>query len=126
MKDEAEARALIERYAAASKPEDVPRVEAQFAAKLEALERGGKAPADMIEKLRALWGLLAPPDDVVSFPSKALAMAALTYFVSPLDLIPDLLGGAGYLDDAMMVRIAYSRLGDELAACARWRQRKGT
>ena len=125
-KDEAEARALIDRAAARSKPEDIPTVDAQFAAKLAALGEGGKAPDDMIDKLRTLWELLRAPDDVVPFKSKALAMAALSYFVSPLDLIPDPLGGAGYLDDAMIVRIAYGRLGEEIAAYSRWSERKGS
>jgi uncharacterized membrane protein YkvA (DUF1232 family) len=43
-------------------------------------------------------------------------MGAVTYFVSPVDLIPDGLGFAGYLDDMMVVRLVYNRLGDEIAA----------
>jgi uncharacterized membrane protein YkvA (DUF1232 family) len=120
-KQEAEVRAAIDRFAARSKPEDIPKVDAQFASKLATLERDRRAPADMIEKLRTLWQLLEAPDGVVPFRSKALAMAALSYFVSPLDLIPDPLGGAGYLDDAMVVRMVHTRLAEEIAACARWR-----
>ena len=120
-KQEAEVRAVIDRFAARSKPEDLPKVDRQFAAKLSALEQDGKAPADMIEKLRTLWQLIKAPDDVVPFRGKALAMAALSYFVSPLDLIPDALGGAGYLDDAMVVRMVHTRLEQEIAAFARWR-----
>ena len=43
-------------------------------------------------------------------------MAAISYFVSPVDLLPDVLGGAGYLDDAMVVNLVHQRLKDEIAA----------
>jgi uncharacterized membrane protein YkvA (DUF1232 family) len=102
----------IDELAGKSKPEEISKVDRQFSDKLARLEADGDAPADMLDKLRVLWKMLKAPDEQVPWKQKALVMAALTYFVSPLDVIPDMAGKPGYFDDAMVVRIVYSRLGD--------------
>jgi len=119
--DETEANALIDKLAAGGKRADIAKLDAQFARKLEALEADDKAPPDMIAKLRELWPMLRAPDEVVPFSDKALIMAALSYFVSPVDMIPDVLGKAGYLDDAMIVRMVYRRVDVARAAYAAWK-----
>lgn len=43
-----------------------------------------------------------------------LAVAALVYVVSPLDVVPDFLIGMGLLDDAAIVAWAFSRLRAEV------------
>ncbi|MCA9672758.1 MAG: DUF1232 domain-containing protein [Myxococcales bacterium] len=120
--DETKAQALIDEIAAREKREDIAKLDAQFARKLSALEDDDKAPADMIDKLRELWPMLRAPDEVVPFSAKALIMAAMSYFVSPLDMIPDVLGKAGYLDDAMIVRLVYRRVEVARDAFAAWSQ----
>ncbi len=104
------------------KPDDAGKVDAQFARKIAALEKEGRAPKSMLEQLRKMWAMLKAPDDVVSFRSKTLIMAAVTYFVSPLDMVPDLIGFAGHIDDAIVVRIVYGRLTDDLAAYEAWKK----
>lgn len=102
----------IDELAAKSAPEAVGKVDKQFAAKLERIEADGDAPAELIAQLRVLWKMLRAPDDQLPWKQKALVMAALSYFVSPFDLIPDVVGKAGYFDDKMVVRIVYKRLGE--------------
>ena len=41
-------------------------------------------------------------DDRVPLRAKAKVAAAIAYFVSPLDMIPDFLGPPGYLDDVVV------------------------
>ena len=43
-----------------------------------------------------------------------LAVAALVYVVSPLDVVPDFLIGLGLLDDAAIVAWAFARLSSEV------------
>jgi uncharacterized membrane protein YkvA (DUF1232 family) len=119
---EDKARAALEQLAAESKPEDFRKIDRQFASKIEQLEADGKAPRSMLEQLRTLWEMLKAPDDVVSFKSKTWIMAAMTYFVSPLDLVPDLLGFLGHVDDAIVVRIAWARVASDIAGFERWRK----
>lgn len=118
MSDQAEleqrARTVLDELAAASKPEQLVELDRQFEAKLQRV--AADAPAEMLDQLRVLWRMLKVPDDTVKWPAKALIMGAISYFVSPIDLIPDGLGKAGYLDDQLIVRLVYGRLGDEIAA----------
>jgi len=118
---EDKAREVIDQLAEKSKPEDAGKVDAQFARKLAALEKDNKAPRSMLEQLRTMWGMLKAPDDVVPFRSKTLIMAAVTYFVSPVDMVPDVIGFAGHIDDAIVVRIVYGRLTDAIAAYRAWK-----
>lgn len=111
-KDEAER--LVDRLAATTAPDRADKVEAQFEAKLARLEADGDAPAEMLDRLRVLWTMFHA--DGVPMTSKALIMVALAYFVSPLDMIPDFAGKAGYLDDKMVVNVVWSRLGDATAS----------
>jgi uncharacterized membrane protein YkvA (DUF1232 family) len=50
----------------------------------------------------------------------ATIISAVIYFVSPNDFIPDWLSGAGYLDDAFLVRLALESVKDDLDAFMRW------
>lgn len=57
-----------------------------------------------------------------SVPSESLlsVIGAITYFVSPLDLIPDFMKGAGYLDDAIIVRAVQKRVKADLDRFMEW------
>jgi uncharacterized membrane protein YkvA (DUF1232 family) len=113
---EQDAERIVRELAARERPEDVRKVDRQFGERLERLEKEGRAPREMLDQARVLWKMLAAPDEVVSFGAKAMIMGALGYLVSPLDVIPDGLGYAGHLDDAMVIRFVYGRLGPEIEA----------
>jgi uncharacterized membrane protein YkvA (DUF1232 family) len=102
--------AVVEELAARSKPEDIDKIDHQFERKLARLEQADHASAEMVDKLRAMWKMLKAPDDVVPWRSKALIMAAITYFVSPVDAILDVAGKLGYLDDAAVIRLVWDRI----------------
>lgn len=44
--------------------------------------------------------------NVVSLADKAIIIAALGYFISPLDVIPDIIIGTGFIDDVSVMLIA--------------------
>ena len=50
-------------------------------------------------------------DSDVPFGKKAIAFAALTYFIMPIDAIPDALPLAGFTDDIAMITGAIASLG---------------
>jgi uncharacterized membrane protein YkvA (DUF1232 family) len=56
----------------------------------------------------------------VSQESLLAIIGAVTYFVSPMDLIPDFMKGAGYLDDAIIVRAVQKRVKTELDRFMEW------
>jgi uncharacterized membrane protein YkvA (DUF1232 family) len=98
---------VIDELAAKAAPGDVDKVSRQFTDKLARLQAEGKLAGDVVDKLQAMWSMLQAPDDKVPWSAKAKIMAALTYFVSPVDVIPDIAGKAGYLDDAQVVRLVW-------------------
>lgn len=114
--NERDAERILEELVAKEKPEDLKKVDEQFARRLERLADDKHVPKGMNEQAHILWKMLKAPDHVVPFSSKAWIMAALGYLVSPLDLIPDKLGYAGHLDDAMVIRIVYNRLHEDIEA----------
>lgn len=56
----------------------------------------------------------------VSWASVALLVAALVYFVTPLDVIPDTLGALGLTDDVAVIQTAVETVRDELNRFRRW------
>jgi len=56
----------------------------------------------------------------VSVGSIVLAIAGILYFVTPLDLVPDAIPGAGLVDDATVLAFVVSRLQFELERFAAW------
>ena len=51
-------------------------------------------------------------------------ISALIYFLSPIDLIPDIIPGLGYLDDAAVLGIAFKLVHDDVAEYKKWRDTK--
>jgi len=52
-------------------------------------------------------------------------LGALLYFVAPIDLIPDIFPGVGYLDDAAMVGAALLLVKSDLDEYMEWRDNNG-
>jgi uncharacterized membrane protein YkvA (DUF1232 family) len=53
-------------------------------------------------------------DNKVSWYRKAIVVAALIYFISPIDAIPDFIPFFGYLDDLGVITALLKYLGHEL------------
>ena len=51
------------------------------------------------------------------------AMAAVIYFVNPADLIPDVLAGLGFIDDAAVIAAVVRSIQKELDEFRRWEKR---
>lgn len=48
-------------------------------------------------------------------------VSALIYFLSPVDLIPDIIPGLGFVDDAAVIAFAYKFVHDDIAEYKTWR-----
>jgi uncharacterized membrane protein YkvA (DUF1232 family) len=57
----------------------------------------------------------------VSKKTILLAIAALLYFISPLDTIPDFLGAVGFTDDATVIFFVLTSMKKELERYRQWR-----
>ncbi|MFZ5818030.1 MAG: YkvA family protein [Bacillota bacterium] len=58
--------------------------------------------------------------------SLILALAAMIYFVSPADAMPDILVGLGYLDDATVLGFVFSAIRSDLEAFRDWEEAGAT
>jgi len=62
-------------------------------------------------------------DPATSPKVKAILLAALAYFVMPFDLIPDMLAGIGYADDAAVLALALRAVSGAITASHRAKAR---
>lgn len=56
----------------------------------------------------------------VPWKSMVYLAVGLLYFLSPLDLIPDMLAGIGFIDDAVVIRLVVGAIRDEVDAFRAW------
>ncbi len=101
------------RYEATYDSEDRYKREAefiadQFEAKMKKAGKGLRFTNDLI----ALFSYMTDPE--VHWAKKTVVVAALLYFIIPIDAIPDLAPIAGYLDDMGVVGAAIKYLGTQL------------
>lgn len=68
----------------------------------------GRLGRPAVQQLYALYYLLQSPH--TPRRSKMIIVAALAYFVSPIDSIPDLLLPLGFTDDLTVIALAYSQV----------------
>ena len=64
------------------------------------------------QKVQLLWDVVRDPD--VAPAAKGLAIAALIYLISPLDMIPDPIPVAGLTDDVSVILATVTKLANDL------------
>lgn len=74
--------------------------------------RGVVREVGPIKLLRAVYRLMKDPE--ASMIPKAAVVLAVLYLLYPLDIIPDLFIGIGWLDDAAVLALVWRYLSDQL------------
>lgn len=107
----------------AGSPARLQKVAKQATAKM--LNRGGASLASAQEQLRTLVDLVSAyvhgDYREVSATTLVSVVAALLYFIAPLDALPDFLFGWGLLDDAAVISYVSAQVRTELEAFKQWR-----
>lgn len=60
----------------------------------------------------------------IPFGTIVAIVAALAYFVSPIDILPDFIPGIGYIDDAAIVAFCFMNVKADLDHYRRWVKHK--
>lgn len=81
--------------------------------------RGKSAPEELIGKFKLLWNFVGDffrGDPCAKFPWGTVAVAAfgMAYCIWPIDLIPDFIPVAGWLDDLGVIAIVWKSLSSTL------------
>ena len=110
----------FKRLVADISPDEDLEVRATFThAEKKAKERG--ADAGLLEGVKTLWRMLTDPGFTIRWEVKAWIIAALAYFVSPIDAIPDVVPVLGYVDDAVVVACVLHEISDEVSRYRKWK-----
>jgi uncharacterized membrane protein YkvA (DUF1232 family) len=68
-----------------------------------------------------LWDFARGHYREVGWKTVLYLVLAAVYFLSPIDLIPDVVPALGWLDDAGVIALVFSAVTGELEAYIRWR-----
>lgn len=85
------------------------------------------------ERLNGLWNDLQSLSELVAAWAKqeytvvpwrtiGTAVGALVYFINPMDAMPDLIPGLGYLDDGAVLAFVAGSLRADIEAFEQWRE----
>jgi uncharacterized membrane protein YkvA (DUF1232 family) len=106
----------------AVRPEDEQRVHEALDAKVESLRGKRSSVIDgVLEKVRGLYAMLRDPDFTIEWRHKAVIIACLLYFISPVDMVPDFIPGVGFIDDALILGWGIKTLRDVMELYQRHR-----
>jgi len=105
-----EVKEELSKYEKNAKLEDIEKVDE----KLKGMQKGDLKK--IWDKVLLLWDMTKDPK--APWESKAMAIGALIYTVSPIDAIPDIVPILGLTDDAGVIVAAVAALGSSLAKYA--------
>lgn len=94
-----------------------------------AASKNATGPIDeLFAKVKLLIGMIS---DTISKKYSAIPwgslvsiVAALIYFVSPFDLIPDYILGAGYIDDGAVVAFVLGQINSDVVKYRQWKDQQ--
>jgi len=92
--------------------------------KFKKLGTPGKKLAYIPEMIMLIRSYAIKEYEDISLVEIIAIIAALIYFVSPLDIIPDALPGIGVLDDALVIAVVIGWCDDDLDKYMEWRKNR--
>jgi uncharacterized membrane protein YkvA (DUF1232 family) len=123
--DEAALQERVKRGAAKLTEEDARRVVSRHRELDEKFKHVPERLKKVVSQVKLLYELIRAYIDgsyrEIPWVSIATAVAALIYFLAPIDLIPDVIPGIGYVDDLLVVRFALTAIGSDLKTFCEWK-----
>ena len=93
--------------------------------KLKVVPLAGEKLADIPILVSLVWAYTKKEYTEIPIGSIIAVIAALIYFLSPIDLIPDVVPIAGYIDDAAIIAACLVLVDSDVQEYARWCERNG-
>ena len=108
---------VIEETASTMSLKDVDDLKDRLVEKISGmkdLEEGLFWIGTLVGRAKLLWAMVKDKGFDVGAGSKLMVGAGLLYFILPADLLPDVIPGIGFLDDAMVLARIWSALQTEI------------
>lgn len=110
--------------------EMLDRLLADSKSKMEELNLGSASPDKLLSHLRVLIRMIRSYGNgtykVIPWKSIVVLVAAVVYFVMPLDLIPDFIPVAGFVDDLGVLVWVFNSFQDEIQDFLEWESAKAS
>ena len=115
-------RATIDAEALAGDPKRLRKLVEDAVGKLNTIPRGpfGEAWPYLLAMVRLIRDYQRGEYRDLASPKLLIAIAALIYFVSPFDVIPDWIPVLGHIDDAFVISLALKSVRAELDTFMAW------
>ncbi len=101
--------------------EDIEMVREETLSKVGAIREKVSFVVKMIRRVRLLYEMVFDKSYRVEWTTVAIVVAALLYFISPVDFLPDFIPFVGYIDDAFVIWTALSTIDKEVKNYMRYR-----
>lgn len=115
--DEDSARDMLEEKASRMTLDDVNGLKDRLTEKIKGmkdLEEGLFWVGTLIGRAKLLWSMIRDKGFDIANGTKLLVGAGLLYFVVPADMLPDVIPGIGYIDDAVVLSTLWSTVQSEI------------
>ncbi len=108
----------FEQRAETVRPEDEERVANSLQDRVNRLVNSANAERPFVMRMLAavklLWAMLREPSFHLEWTTRGTIIAALLYFISPLDVFPDFVPLIGVIDDAFVLSLVVAQLSSEI------------
>ena len=90
--------------------------------KLKVIPKVGTSLANVPTKISLVKSYIKKEYTEIPLGTIIALISALSYIVSPIDLIPDTIPGAGYLDDALVITACLKLVSSDIEDYQKWRK----
>ena len=105
--------------------EKVERFLQRLEAKIKLLPMAGETLSEVPVLISLVRNYIKKEYNDFPIGSLVAVVGALLYFLSPVDLIPDFIPGAGYLDDISVLAVCLKLVDSDVSEYRRWREKNG-
>lgn len=104
---------MIKKYADDVRPEDEEQILVRTERRIRSVSRI-HAASTLVRNLGVLFRMMRDQTFKMSWPTRAMILGALVYFLVPIDATPDYIPILGYVDDTLIVGWVIKRLAREI------------
>lgn len=107
-------QSVLDEKAGSVSVKDEKRIQLRFPDKHRKISESHPFLRKMLHKLKTFYRMVFDKRYHFSIKNRYIMLGALIYFLIPLDLLSDFIPVLGYIDDAMIVKLAWNSVQEEI------------